>query len=98
MANNKWGQTVSTSDWAKRVRITVSICISFIALVLGSMYIFSNSLDRWHLDGKAVGFLVAAALPWIIDRLDSFKGFGFEFKRRLDEQQAAIQEQQELAT
>ena len=78
------------------VRVAISACISIASLIAGSLYTFTNTLSRWHIDGKTVGFLVAAALPWFIDHLDSFKGFGFEFKRRLDEQDAAIQEQQKL--
>jgi hypothetical protein len=87
---------VANTGWSRKLRVGISACISLVALVLAGLYIFSNHLNRLRLDGKTVGFLVAAALPWLIDHLESFKGFGFEFKRRLDEQSAVIKDQQEL--
>jgi hypothetical protein len=88
---------VKGNDRAKRIRIIVSICISFVSVALGGMYVFiPKGTKGWNLDGKSLGFLVVAALPWLMDRLESFKGFGFEFKQRLDAQDIRIQQQQEL--
>jgi hypothetical protein len=89
-------QLMKPSDSAKTARILVSTLISATALVFAVLYVFSNRLAGLHLDKNAIRFLIAAALPWIMARLESFKGFGFEFKQRLDAQNIVIQEQQEL--
>lgn len=84
-------------DWKRLIRTFVSICISVVSLTLAALYVFvPNAPTRWHLDGKVVGLLVAAALPWLMERLESFKGFGFEFTQRLDAQNAIIEAQQQL--
>jgi len=86
-----------TTNWAKLIRTSVSTCISALALVLGGLYVFHRgALDNMHLDEKAIGFLIAAAVPWVLERIESFKGFGFEFTQKLDEQRAVIDQQQEL--
>src|SRR5208282_4200211 len=87
---------LSNADWPRSIRLPLSICISVAALILGCLYVSGIALSKWHLDGTALGFLVAAALPWFVDRLESFKGFGFEFKQQLNAQGAAILRQQEL--
>jgi hypothetical protein len=84
------------TDWPRRIRFAISICFSAAALLLGYLYVSRKQLSNWQLDGTALGFLVAAALPWFLDRLESFKGFGFEFKQQLKAQGVAIERQQEL--
>jgi hypothetical protein len=84
-------------SWKDRGRIAASFTISTTALVLAALYVFRPAaIEGLRLDKKTVGFLVVAALPWIMSQIESFKGFGFEFKRRLREQGAVIQQQQEL--
>ncbi|MDQ2840174.1 MAG: hypothetical protein M3Y72_03870 [Acidobacteriota bacterium] len=88
--------------WAHRTRIAICSCISGTALFLGWAYVFGVNhvfglnFAQWRFDRKALGFLVAAALPWVVDRIESFKGFGFEIKQKLDAQDKKLQRQQEL--
>lgn len=61
--------------WKDRVRVSVSFCISIAALVLCVLYMFGRgSVDHLNLDRKTIGFLVVALLPWLMDRIESFKG------------------------
>lgn len=90
---------MASTDRKGRLRTVISLCISLVSVVLCGLYVFFPgpiNTKGWNLDGKALGFLVVAALPSVIERLESFKGFGFEFKQKLDAQSAIIEQQQEL--
>jgi hypothetical protein len=99
LQSHKWGgQTyMKSKQWSEQVRLLISAAITVFSLVLCGIYVLRPTvMTNWRLDGKTLGFLVVAALPWVIERLESFKGFGFEFKQRLDKQDKVIEQQQEL--
>ncbi len=79
-------------------RFWIAVCITVIALFLAFLHVFSLPLFKVEprFDGTVVGLLIAAALPWLIDRIEVLKGPGFEIKQQLDEQDSKIEKQQQL--
>lgn len=79
-------------------RFWIAVCVTAAALFFAFLHVFCLPLFKSEprFDGTVVGLLVAAALPWLIDRIEVLKGPGFEIKQRLDEQDGKIEKQQQL--
>ena len=65
-----------------------SLAFTSLALILAVWYIFHDPSHKPppNLDSKLVGILIAAALPWVVSRVEVIKGAGFEVRQRLREQ------------
>lgn len=75
----------------------VSLTFTVVALVFALMHIFHFTLwDKKEptFDKVVVGILIAAVLPWVIDRIEVIKGGGFEIRQRLDVHDQEIATQQ----